>query len=119
MVRNRNADGILEKCGGAHGRIYDGSGKMAKVKQISIKALRYYEKIGILKPAYCAPDTGYRYYKNEQMLAIDMIKFLQILDIPLKNWNQYVEPTGEFDLKGLLRDGRSVPMKKSANCRAA
>ncbi len=35
-----------------------------------------------------------------------MIKFLQILDIPLKNWNQYVEPTGEFDLKGLLRDGQ-------------
>lgn len=81
-------------------------GEVAKVKQISIKALRYYEKIGILKPAYCDPDTGYRYYKNEQMLAIDMIKFLQILDIPLKNWNQYVEPTGEFNLKGLLRDGQ-------------
>lgn len=65
---------------------------MAKVKQISIKALRYYEKIGILKPTYCDPDTGYRYYKNEQMLAIDMIKFLQILDIPLKTgismWNR-------------------------------
>ena len=42
-------------------------GEVAKVKQISIKALRYYEKIGILKPAYCDPDTGYRYYKNEQM----------------------------------------------------
>ena len=81
-------------------------GEVAKVKQVSIKALRYYEKIGILQPAYCDPDTGYRYYKNEQMLAIDMIKFLQILDIPLKNWNQYVEPTGEFDLKGLLRDGQ-------------
>ena len=60
-------------------------GEVAKVKQVSIKALRYYEKIGILKPAYCDPNTGYRYYKNEQMLAIDMIKFLQILDIPLKN----------------------------------
>ena len=33
-------------------------GEVAKVKQISIKALRYYEKIGILKPAYCDPDTG-------------------------------------------------------------
>ena len=44
-------------------------GEVAKVKQISIKALRYYEKIGILKPAYCDPNTGYRYYKNEQMLA--------------------------------------------------
>ena len=94
-------------------------GEVAKVKQISIKALRYYEKIGILKPAYCDPDTGYRYYKNEQMLAIDMIKFLQILDIPLKNWNQYVEPTGEFDLKGLLRDGQIRAYEKSANCRAA
>lgn len=48
-------------------------GEVARVKQVSIKALRYYEKIGILKPAYCDPDTGYRYYKNEQMLAVDMI----------------------------------------------
>ena len=88
-------------------------GEVAKVKQVSIKALRYYEKIGILKPAYCDPNTGYRYYKNEQMLAIDMIKFLQILDIPLKNWNQYVEPTGEFDLKGLLRDGQIRAYEKN------
>ena len=81
-------------------------GEVAKVKQVSIKALRYYEKIGILKPAYCDPNTGYRYYSNEQMLAIDMIKFLQILDIPLKNWKKYVEPDGEFNLRGLLQDGQ-------------
>ena len=36
-------------------------GEVAKVKQISIKALRYYEKIGILKPAYCDPDTKASY----------------------------------------------------------
>ena len=52
------------------------------------------------------------------MLAVDMIRFLQILDIPLKNWNQYVEPTGEFDLKGLLRDGQIRAYEKSVNCRA-
>ena len=33
-------------------------GEVAKVKQISIKALGYYEKIGIVKPAYCDTDTG-------------------------------------------------------------
>ena len=33
-------------------------GEVARVKQVSIKALRYYEKIGILKPAYCDPGYG-------------------------------------------------------------
>lgn len=36
--------------------------ELAKTNSVSIKALRYYEKIGILKPAYINPHNGYRYY---------------------------------------------------------
>ena len=37
-------------------------GEAAKLKQVSVKSLRYYETIGILKPAYVDPSSGYRYY---------------------------------------------------------
>lgn len=89
-------------------------GEVARIKNISTKSLRYYEKIGILKPAVINAETGYRYYKNEQMLAVDMIKFLLILDIPLKNWHNYMDNEGQFDLKGLIDDGQQRACEKIA-----
>lgn len=45
-------------------------GEVSKMKGVGIKSLRYYDRLGILKPAYINPDTGYRYYSIEQMLKI-------------------------------------------------
>lgn len=66
-------------------------GEISKIKKISIKSLRYYEQIGILVPVKINPDNGYRYYSQEQLLTIDMIKFLSAMDIPLKAWNHYID----------------------------
>ncbi|MCL2222593.1 MAG: MerR family DNA-binding transcriptional regulator, partial [Oscillospiraceae bacterium] len=41
-------------------------GDISKFTGVSIKALRYYERIGILKPAYVDPDSLYRYYNFNQ-----------------------------------------------------
>ena len=35
--------------------------EFAKLRGININSLRYYEKIGILKPAYVDEKTNYRY----------------------------------------------------------
>ncbi len=37
-------------------------GKLAKLTGVHIQSLRYYETIGILRPAMIDPDSGYRYY---------------------------------------------------------
>ena len=42
-------------------------GKVAKLKNVSIKSLRYYDEIGIFKPALTDHTTGYRYYKESQL----------------------------------------------------
>lgn len=49
-------------------------GEVAKMKDITIKALRYYHKIGILTPRYIDEITGYRYYSIDQFIHIDIIK---------------------------------------------
>lgn len=49
-------------------------GEVAKIKDITIKTLRYYHKVGILIPAYIDEQTGYRYYLLEQFIHIDIIK---------------------------------------------
>ncbi|MGE7943144.1 MerR family transcriptional regulator [Lysinibacillus xylanilyticus] len=49
-------------------------GEVSKMKDITIKALRYYHKMGILIPKYIDETTGYRYYSIDQFIHIDIIK---------------------------------------------
>ncbi|PJO42848.1 MerR family transcriptional regulator [Lysinibacillus xylanilyticus] len=49
-------------------------GEVSKMKDITIKALRYYHKMGILIPKNIDETTGYRYYSIDQFIHIDIIK---------------------------------------------
>lgn len=49
-------------------------GEISKIKDITIKTLRYYHKVGILVPRYIDDETGYRYYSIDQFVYIDIIK---------------------------------------------
>ena len=40
--------------------------ELAKYFNISNQTLHFYDKIGLLKPTYVNPQTGYRYYNQEQ-----------------------------------------------------
>lgn len=52
-------------------------GTVAKMKGISVKMLRHYDEIGLLKPRYVDPLTGYRYYESNQLLFIEFIMFFR------------------------------------------
>lgn len=54
-------------------------GEVAKIKDITIKALRYYHKVDILTPKYIDKTTGYRYYSIDQFINIDIIKYCRAL----------------------------------------
>ena len=52
-------------------------GQMSKICAVSVKTLRHYDKIGLLKPRRTDPENGYRYYEEEQietMLLIGRLK---------------------------------------------
>ena len=36
-------------------------GKLSKLTGVHIQSLRYYESLGLLRPAFVDPDSGYRY----------------------------------------------------------
>ena len=63
--------------------------EFAKLRNININSLRYYEKIGVLIPAYTDPKTGYRYYTPDQLSVLDVILLCISLDIPLKQLSEY------------------------------
>lgn len=58
--------------------------KMAKLNNVSIQTLRYYDKINIFKPEYVNPDNGYRYYSVRQICDLDIIKYLKHIGSPLE-----------------------------------
>lgn len=59
-------------------------GQFSKLSGMSIKALRYYDKINLLKPVYIDKETNYRYYKQTQLEFVNIIFLALELNIPLK-----------------------------------
>jgi len=87
-------------------------GQMSKLTGASIRSLRYYEKINILKPAFIDPKSGYRYYSFDQMYQIEVIMFCNELDIPLKEFPQFTNPDDTIDFRAFLGQGRETAEKK-------
>ena len=87
-------------------------GEISKFTGVSIKSLRYYEKIKILKPAFIDEFSGYRYYSFDQIYLIELIQFCIELDIPLKELTGYIDKNGTLDYSGLLAYGKKIAEKK-------
>ncbi|BES65044.1 helix-turn-helix domain-containing protein [Gottschalkiaceae bacterium SANA] len=60
-------------------------GKMAKLNQVTVQTLRYYEKIGLLAPDLVDSETGYRYYHINQCARLDMIQYMKCLGMSLES----------------------------------
>lgn len=58
--------------------------EMAKLSNLSIQTLRYYDQVDILKPEYVNPDNRYRYYSFRQICDIDIIKYLKHIGASLE-----------------------------------
>lgn len=58
-------------------------GDFAKYNQISVQALRHYEKIDLIHPIAVDPFTNYRFYHIKQSAVIDNIQFFQQLNFSL------------------------------------
>ncbi len=58
-------------------------GEVADFFQISVKAVRIYEKKGIITPAYVDPESGYRYYTPDQLHQMAALLELKALGFSL------------------------------------
>ena len=58
-------------------------GEIAKLFDINIRTLRYYDEIDLLKPEHIDSTTNYRYYSTGQFERLNTIKYLRALDMPL------------------------------------
>ncbi len=49
-------------------------GEISKLTNVPIQTLRYYDKMGLLKPSYINKQNNYRYYSLNQFIKIDLLK---------------------------------------------
>ena len=59
-------------------------GEFSKLSMLTVKALRFYEKQGLLIPAQVDQWTGYRYYEASQLETAATIKALRQLDFSIE-----------------------------------
>ncbi|MDX3111783.1 MerR family transcriptional regulator, partial [Nonomuraea angiospora] len=58
-------------------------GQFARLGRLSVKQLRHYDELGLLRPARVDAVTGYRYYRASQARVALSIALLRSLDVPL------------------------------------
>jgi len=58
-------------------------GKLAKKSDISVRSLRYYEELGLLKPERHSAG-GFRLYSEENLKKLSVIKYLKMLGLSLE-----------------------------------
>jgi effector-binding domain-containing protein len=79
-------------------------GEFSKLSQVTVKTLRYYDKIGLLKPAEVDRFTSYRYYSADQLPCLNRILALKDLGLSL---DQIARLLGEElppeQIRGMLR----------------
>lgn len=66
-------------------------GEFSKLSQISIRMLRYYDEVEILKPAEIDRYTGYRLYSTDQLIQANKIMFLRDVGFGSKEIASIVE----------------------------
>jgi DNA-binding transcriptional MerR regulator len=58
-------------------------GRFARLTGLTVKALRHYDEVGLLRPASVDGETGYRSYGAEQVRRAETIRALRRLELPL------------------------------------
>ncbi|MDT0528831.1 MerR family transcriptional regulator [Micromonospora sp. DSM 115977] len=83
-------------------------GDFAGLGRVSVRMLRHYDSIGLLRPAAVDPHTGYRFYRAEQLRRLNRVIALKELGLTLGQVQAILDDAVEVaELRGMLRLRRS------------
>lgn len=82
------------------------------MRNVNINSLRYYEKIGILKPHHVDEQTGYRYYSPDQLPILDVILLCLDFGMPLKELRAYISDDKFINNSELFAIGKQIAQKR-------
>ncbi|SDM94485.1 MerR family transcriptional regulator [Acetanaerobacterium elongatum] len=84
--------------------------EVARVANVSVRTLHYYDEIGLLRPS-ALTDSGYRLYDEQALERLQQILFFRELDFPLCDIKRILE-NPSFNRREALEKHRSLLMLK-------
>lgn len=96
-------------------------GDFSKLSRVSIRMLRHYDEIGLLKPVWIDPESGYRYYSAEQLPVAGRINALKDMGFGLAAIGEILPcyESGCFGAASALQAGRASGLVRSDGIPAA
>lgn len=85
-------------------------GEFAKICNVNVQTLRYYDKIGVLCADRIDQATGYRYYSKDKIKTFQLIEQLKQLDFSLEEIKQFLACTPVQQCR-IYRDKKDAIMK--------
>lgn len=99
-TRGRSAGGRGPQLDGALFSI----GQMARLFDVNVRTLRYYDSIGLLEPEAVNAETGYRYYSSAQFERLNTILYLRMLDVPIAKIASFFALRDVGLMRGILEE---------------
>ena len=82
-------------------------GQLAGRAGLSAKALRHYDRVGLLVPAVVDQATGYRFYAPDQVAHARLVQLLRSVDVPLEQVRECLAaPEDEARIRDVLAPHR-------------
>ncbi|MEF9884930.1 MerR family transcriptional regulator [Streptomyces sp. P9-A4] len=79
-------------------------GDFARHGRVSVRMLRHYDAVGLLRPARVDPHTGYRFYTADQLARLNRVIALKDLGFTLEQVGAILDERIDADeLRGMLR----------------
>ncbi len=79
-------------------------GDFARHGRVSVRMLRHYDAIGLLRPAHVDPHSGYRFYTAGQLARLNRVIALKDLGFTLEQVGAILgDEIGAEELRGMLR----------------
>jgi DNA-binding transcriptional MerR regulator/effector-binding domain-containing protein len=78
-------------------------GDFARIGQVSIKALRHYDALGLLRPVHIHPESGYRFYDLAQLSDLARILALKDCGFSLDEITQLLRTRDAHEITEMLR----------------
>jgi len=93
-------------------------GRFARLTGLTVKALRHYDELGLLRPTWVDPDTGYRFYGAGQVHRAETIRTLRRLELPLDDVSLLLGTEDPALVRRVLVDHQRRTAWRSAELRA-
>lgn len=78
-------------------------GDFSKLTRVSVRMLRYYDEVGLFKPAKIDDFTGYRYYSSKQISDINLIVSLRDMSFNVADIAVFMKEKSDEKLESILK----------------